>query len=102
MDLIRVAPKKPINLMRLHCRGCYLIRIIIAFDWNSSGDELVPRSPSARAAAFFPSLQLYPTSWERFVSSKFINLIVGRCETRGNSSMRLSKAKPKKVGKGSV
>lgn len=47
MDLIRVAPKKPINLMRLHGRGCYLIRIIIAFDWNSSGDELVPRSPSA-------------------------------------------------------
>ncbi|KAF2978391.1 hypothetical protein EK904_005485 [Melospiza melodia maxima] len=36
MDLIRVAPKKLINLMRLHSGGCYLIRIIIAFDWNSS------------------------------------------------------------------
>lgn len=47
MDLIRVAPKKPINLMRLHSRGCYLIRIIIPFDWNSSGDELVARSLSA-------------------------------------------------------
>ena len=47
MDLIRVAPKKPINLMRVHGRGCYLIRIIIPFDWNSSGDELVPRSLSA-------------------------------------------------------
>lgn len=47
MDLIRVAPKEPINLMRLHGRGCCLIRIIIPFDCNSSGDELVPRSPSA-------------------------------------------------------
>lgn len=58
-----------------------------------------PGLPLPRAAAFFSFLQLYLTSLERFVSSKFVNLIAGRCETRGNSSMRLSKAKPKTVWK---
>lgn len=61
-----------------------------------------PGLPLPRAAAFFSFLQLYLTSWERFVSSEFVNLIEGRCETRGNLSMRLSKAQLKKVGKGSV
>lgn len=75
MDLIRVAPKKPINLMRLHGGGCYLIRrIIIAFDWNSSGGELVPRSPLCLVLLLSsPFFNCISTSWERFVPSKFLS-----------------------------
>ncbi|KAF4787622.1 hypothetical protein TURU_168935 [Turdus rufiventris] len=73
---------KPRDLCRDECEILENVLCQTEYIFASSGDELVPRSPSARAAAFFPSLQLYPTSWKRFVSSKFVNLIVGKCETR--------------------